>query len=500
MLVRDGRPTMDRTTRKPPRVAIIGGGMGGLTTAYYLQHVYSAGVDVTIFESSGRIGGKVVSRRFDGADGPAYEAGAAELYDYSSLGPDPLRELVDDLGLTTYPMDGRAVFLGDTLVATEADVGPVLGPAAAEAVAAYTRRAKAAISPAEYYESDWRADNADPLTRQSFHQSLSGLADPAARRYVEAAVHSDVATEPRHTTAAYGLQNYLMNEPGYMRLYGIDGGLERLPEAVAARLTEATVRLNAPVTAVTAGDDDTYRLTVADGDGEGDGQQAAGPFDFCVVALPNYWLPHVRWGGPALAKAVRDHHAHYDHPAHYLRVTVRFRRPFWRDVVAGSYFMLDAFGGCCAYDESARCPDTPGGVGVLGFLLAGEAATALSNLPDDELVARVLAALPAPLRHGRELAVDGRVHRWVGAVNAKPGGYPLHHPDVRHQPDPAGHPGFYVVGDYLFDSTLNGVVDSADWVAGSIAEDVSDDAVPAPAAGPAGAVSLATQTSAALAG
>ena len=450
--------------------------MGGLMTACYLQHSYPVPADVTIFEASDRTGGKVVSRRFDGEAGPAYEAGAAELYDYSASGEDPLRELVADLGLTTYPMDGRAVFLGDALVATEADIGPVLGLAAADAVAGYTRRARAAISPADYYESDWRADNADPLCRQSFHQSLATVADPAARRYIEAAVHSDLATEPRHTSAAYGLQNYLMNEPGYMRLYGIDGGLERLPQAVAARLTAATIRLRTRVSAVTACDDGTFHLTVADPVGN---PSEAGPFDYCVVALPNYWVPHVRWGGPALARAVRDHHAHYDHPAHYLRVTVRFRRPFWRDVVAGSYFMLDAFGGCCAYDESARCPDTPGGVGVLGFLLAGEAATVMANLTDDELIARVLAELPAPLRHGRELVIDGRVHRWVGAVSARPGGFPLHDPDARHQPDPDGHPNFYFVGDYLFDSTLNGVVDSADWVAGSIAEDFAVEPMPA---------------------
>ena len=43
----------------------------------------------------------------------AYEAGAAELYDYSQLGPDPLRELVAELGLTTAPMWGQTVVLDD---------------------------------------------------------------------------------------------------------------------------------------------------------------------------------------------------------------------------------------------------------------------------------------------------------------------------------------------------------------------------------------------------
>jgi hypothetical protein len=41
--------------------------------------------------------------------------------------------------------------------------------------------------------------------------------------------------------------------------------------------------------------------------------------------------------------------------------------------------------------------------------------------------------------------------------------------DLRHQPAPAVCPGLYVVGDYLFDSTLNGVLDSATHVAEAIA-------------------------------
>ncbi len=446
--------------------AIIGGGPGGLLTAYLLQHVYHAPVDVTIFEGSDRLGGKIISRSFQ--SGAGYEAGAAELYDYSDAGPDPLRELIADLGLTTYPMDGRAVFIGDTLVATEADVGRALGRTAAEAVAAFGRRGRAAISPAEYYESDWETDNADPLCQQTFDALLNGVTDAAARHYIEAAVHSDVATEPRHTSAAYGLQNYLMNEPGYMRLYGIDGGLERLPRAIAAKLS-ATVRLNARVQRVTAIAGDRFCVDPASG-------ATGGTFDYCVAALPNYWLPSIDWAGPALARAVRDHHAHYDHPAHYLRVTVQFRRPFWRDVVRGSWFMLDALGGCCVYDESARCPDAPDAIGCLGWLIGGDAAVRMSNLDDDELVAQVLDALPAPLRHGRDLVVDARVHRWVGAVNGLPGGYPLRDPDDRHCPDPASHPTFFTVGDYLFDSTLNGAFDSADYVAAWIAEEEADEA------------------------
>ena len=135
--------------------------------------------------------------------------------------------------------------------------------------------------------------------------------------------------------------------------------------------------------------------------------------------------------------------------------------------------MLDALGGCCVYDESSRCGEAS--AAVLGWLIAGESALALSNLSDDVLIERVLDSLPGPLRQGRELARDGRVHRWVGSVNALPGGFPMREPDSRHVPDPQDNPLLFVVGDYLFDSTLNGVFDSADCVAEWIKEETEDE-------------------------
>ena len=60
----------------------------------------------------------------------------------------------------------------------------------------------------------------------------------------------------------------------------------------------------------------------------------------------------------------------------------------------------------------------------------------------------------------------------MNAVNALPGGKPLVNPELRHLPDPANHPRFVFVGDYLFDSTLNGVLDSAEWAADHILKHV----------------------------
>ena len=60
------------------------------------------------------------------------------------------------------------------------------------------------------------------------------------------------------------------------------------------------------------------------------------------------------------------------------------------------------------------------------------------------------------------------MHRWVGAVNARPGGKRLLDMQLRHSPDPAGNPYLLVIGDYLLNSTINGVVNSAEYAAGAL--------------------------------
>ena len=103
------------------------------------------------------------------------------------------------------------------------------------------------------------------------------------------------------------------------------------------------------------------------------------------------------------------------------------------------------------------------------WLLGGEAARERALWQEDLLIEEALASLPPSLMTGRHFFVEGRIHRWLNAVNAIPGGLKNLPLDQRHRPALKMHPGLFVVGDYLFDSTLNGVLDSADYVAHGIA-------------------------------
>src|SRR5256885_15896684 len=98
--------------------------------------------DITVFEASERLGGKVCSRRFTQAWVP-YEAGVAELYEYSALGPDPLRHLLKTLGLTIRPMRGQTVVLGQRILRHRADIKKYYSEETLKTIEALCRQAAA---------------------------------------------------------------------------------------------------------------------------------------------------------------------------------------------------------------------------------------------------------------------------------------------------------------------------------------------------------------------
>ena len=433
--------------------------------AHLLEQKCDAPCDITIFEASERVGGKIITRRFEKAD-VKYEAGVAELYEYSKTGPDPLRDLiVDKLGLQIVPMDGETVVLGDKILRNQTEIKKLLGPATLEAIRNFREKCQALFTPEEYYEGHWQDDNDHDWADRTCQALLDeNVSDPVARKYLKVAAHSDLATEPHLTNGVNGLKNFLMDVEGYIELYSIVGGNELLIEKLKERLDlspECHIKLNSPVTRIEKTPEDKYRVTI-----KRDRQIETQDFDLVAVALPNNWVNTItygsEYGGEKLSSALLQHHAYYDYPAHYVRVTMLFKERYWKEMITDSWFMSDAFGGCCVYDETSRHEGH--GYGVLGWLIAGTDALTMANFTDAELIEKALQSLPEALQKGRELFVEGKVHRWLYSVNGQPGGSPVKEPKKRHIPEPKEHPGLYVIGDYLFDSTLNGVLDSADFV------------------------------------
>jgi monoamine oxidase/SAM-dependent methyltransferase len=435
-------------------LAIVGGGPGGLMTAWHLRKKLGALCKVTIFEASERVGGKVVTGKFDTANA-IYEAGVAEIYDYSMIGPDPLRELVQHLGLQTIPMDAEQVQLDGELLDDVRGMRRKYGPHTADAIEAFRKRCTDMITPAQYYEGVGAHDNEHPWAFINAEKLLDReVKDPVAKRFFKVMARSDLATESHNTNGLNALKNFVMDVDGYIGLYSIQNGNEQLIERLRGEV-DADIQLNHRVLSVGKTDRGRYRLSMMNGKGP-----ETRDFDLVLMCLPHSWLATMRWEGEALRRSMVKHVAYFDRPAHYLRVALLFDEPFWGDRIPGAWFMSEAFGGCCIYVEGAR--HDVGRHGVLNFLIPGSDALAFANLSDEALIQTALKSLPASIGKARDHFLEGKVHRWLSSVNAMPGGLPARDVLTNHRPEPKDHAGLVVVGDYLFDSTLNGLLDSSD--------------------------------------
>jgi predicted NAD/FAD-dependent oxidoreductase len=436
------------------RIAIVGGGPGGLFSAFLLEQKSGKKLDITLYEAAGRMGGKILTKRFHSAP-VLYEAGVAELYRY---GDDPLWLLLTRLlGLSVVNMSGNMVVFEGRILRNDADIKRHFGKDTARALRKFHRRGRTARPFSQFYDGGWPADNRHPWMKCTLTDLLAKVPDDVARRFIEVVIHSDLATEPHLTHGLYGIDNYLINESDYCQLYSIEGGVERLITSLAQRVS-ARVMLNARVDGIEKTGGGAYRICFDQG-----GRTESNDFDAVAVALPVYSLQRLAWGGKLLRTAVQNHTVRYDHPAHYLRISALFQEPFWRGTFNDSYFIHDAFGGCCVYDESARYDASS--YGVLSWLLGGSDALAMNNCSDEMLIAKALDSIPPPITHSappRLGFIEGSVDRWIGTVNGMPGGRPIEGSRKRHYLEPKEHRGLILVGDYLFDSTINGAFDSAD--------------------------------------
>ena len=205
--------------------------------------------------------------------------------------------------------------------------------------------------------------------------------------YRELMARSDIATESHNTNGLNALKNFVMDVDGYIGLYSIQNGNEQLIECLQSEV-DADIQLNHRVLQVGKTATGRYQLNMMNGKGP-----ETRDFDLVLMCLPHSWLATMRWDGEALRKSMVKHVAYFDRPAHYLRVSILFDSPFWGEKIPGSWFMSEAFGGCCVYNEGAR--HDAGKHGVLNWLIAGSDALAFANLGDQELIDAAVKSLPA---------------------------------------------------------------------------------------------------------
>ncbi|MFC1640446.1 protoporphyrinogen/coproporphyrinogen oxidase [Patescibacteria group bacterium] len=219
------------------KIAVIGAGISGLTCAYELQ---KAGFDVTVFEKSDYVGGRMASRSKEGL---YFDIGANHLANVYRAA----RQYCKELGIEWQPVssphyrilkDGKLVRVRDAVnfIARAKLIARTL-----------TKR-----STADYFDltqcASFDTDNAYSYFLDKFGEDAANyLIDGLASTYQ---FHSSLDLSKG---VAVGFVDSLAHETKDWKLHNMSAGMSALPEAFADCLN---VRLNASVTTVLPGVDD----------------------------------------------------------------------------------------------------------------------------------------------------------------------------------------------------------------------------------------------------
>lgn len=208
------------------RVAIIGGGIAGLSA---LHHLSKAGVEARLYEARNRLGGRMYTQRT--ADGQLFEAGGqlvnTDHADMHALAKEFAVPLVDRKS-----GPHRSVILADGAVASHAELARLLAPLAAR----IARDSEAVdASPAVAAAID-RLSVAQYLDR---HAAL--IRNPRVRALIEASIRTEYGSEPGDASALQLIFNLPTVKGEHVEIlagsderYVIAGGSGRLAEALAS--------------------------------------------------------------------------------------------------------------------------------------------------------------------------------------------------------------------------------------------------------------------------
>ena len=220
-------------------IAIVGGGVAGLTLAYRLA---KAGKRATIYEASGRLGGRMFTKRDFNSQGMFCELGG-ELVDTNHK---PLIDLAAELGLGIQRLKaetnaGEDIYAIGGHVHTEHELLHA-GKGAFAAIARQMAKDKAALTDAQ---QNWtaRAHELDGISIAAYLKQFNGKAPAWVIELLDLAYWGEYGM-PTDQQSALNLVDFMAPNPSAdFAMFGesdeafrIVGGSQSLPDALAARL------------------------------------------------------------------------------------------------------------------------------------------------------------------------------------------------------------------------------------------------------------------------
>lgn len=355
------------------RIAIVGGGIAGLSALHYLS---AAGVDARLYEARNRMGGRM--HTLATRDGVFEMGGQLVNSDH-----DDVHALARAFGIAlidrkTGPHHS-VVLAGGAIVPQEA-LADALGPIAARIAA-----------DADRLDSDF-ARVAPVLDRLSVAQYLDRhaalIADPRIRRLLEASIRTEYGAEPADASAL----QLIFNLPtvhgrrievlaGSDERYVIAGGSGALPEAIAARHRDRIESGKRLLAVEPHGDG--VRLRFLDG--------STAEADRVIVAVPAPILRQIDFRVP-LPRLWRDFAAEID-LGRNEKVQVRTRGLPWQEPLGtgGELWNIDA-DYALAWDGTVQPHAGDGGVWT--WYLGGRQTEAAVRADAGALAAATEGAIP----------------------------------------------------------------------------------------------------------
>jgi monoamine oxidase len=344
----------------PKRVAVIGAGLAGLTTALDLRE---AGWDVVVLEARDRVGGRVHTLYKPFSDGLHAEAGGESIDD----GHYAIQAMLKRFGLSTErraplkPYDSTVYYQG-----TREPLAAFLARDNGDALQDYLRFDDAVTALADGIDPEHpdRAKNAEQLDAQSLEgfvrrQKLA----PSAEFLVRLENRGEYNAELRDISLLFIAQQEAVASSSLLGLTGTEtmrvaGGNSLLPKAMAQALGDR-IRLGAPATRV---EHHSHGVRV---------HTRAGFVDaaWLVVAAPLTPMRRVQFA-PALPASTRAVISGLD-LGHAVKVIHEYDAAFWR-AEGSSGFTLTDLPFAIAWSSNDSRPDTV--PGLLSQFITGDAA------------------------------------------------------------------------------------------------------------------------------
>ena len=321
------QPPDRRVQDEPAKIVVIGAGLAGLAAAYELVE---AGYDVTILEARNRAGGRILTLRAPFADGLHAEAGAmfaGSLVGWwaDRLGVEMLRPEPDDLAFLFHVAGQRLVARRDQPPDWPLNLTPEEREAGLRGLRnLYINPTNEELSAGHSSDDPWPPESLRPYDSMSWADFLrSRGASEAAVTLLRLGVINLYGDGIETVSAANFLMGAVTPPPEHRSGGGlIKGGTDRLPQALAARLSDR-ILYGVPVVRIEQTENHVRAAF------ERSGRHHSVEADFLICTIPFTVLRGVEFA-PELSQGKRRAIEGLQYSS-ITRVFMQTRRRFWED-------------------------------------------------------------------------------------------------------------------------------------------------------------------------